>query len=103
MTKDVDGIKENTIGVKAGVSAPFGGNQLIGVLGKLEYLSYSIPNVTPEPEFENHAEITLSPYYTVEGDIWKIKLGANVMAITGENDKTSSHFSQRFAQSCAIK
>lgn len=87
LSKDFDGIKENTIGVKAGLNAPFGGNQLIGVLGKLEYLSYNIPNVTPEPEFENHAEVTLSPYYKVEGDIWQVKLGANVMIITGENDK----------------
>ena len=93
LSEDVDGIKENTIGVKAGMSAPFGGNQLIGVLGKLEYLNYSVPSVPTyydkelEPEFENHAEVTLSPYYKAEGDIWNIKLGANVMIITGENDK----------------
>lgn len=90
LDEDHDGIKENTIGVKAGVNAPFGGNQLIGVVGKAEFLNYSLPSLPAnieEPEFENHAEITLSPYYTVEGDIWKIKLGANVMFITGDNDK----------------
>lgn len=88
--QDQDGIKENTIGVKAGANAPFGGNQLVGVLGKIDYLSYSIPTHVIgaiDPGFENHAEITLSPYYTVEGDIWKIRLGANVMYITGDHDK----------------
>ncbi len=91
LSEDVDGIKENTFGVKAGMNALFGGNQSIGVMGKLEYLNYSLPslpaNYIPEPEFESHAEITLSPYYTVEGDIWKVKLGANVMFVTGDNDK----------------
>lgn len=91
LSEDIDGIKENTIGVKAGMNAPFGGNQLIGVVGKLEYLNYSLPGLPtdylPELDFENHAEITLSPYYTIEGDIWNVKLGANVMLITGDNDK----------------
>lgn len=91
LSKADDGIKENTISVKAGLNTPFGGNQLIGVDGKADFFSYSLPTLPATalivPEFENHAEITLSPYYKVEGDIWKIKLGANVMAITGDNDK----------------
>lgn len=91
LSEDIDGIKENTIGVKGGMNALFGGNQQIGVFGKLEFLNYSLPTLPsgylPELEFENHAEITLSPYYKVEGDIWKIKLGANVMFITGNHDK----------------
>ncbi len=91
LTEGIDGIKENTIGVKAGLNALFGGNQSVGVLGKVDFLNYSLPTIPtgsiPDAEFENHAEITFSPYYTVEGDIWKIKLGANVMAITGNNDK----------------
>lgn len=87
LVEDIDGIKENTIGVKAGMNALFGGNQSIGVLGKLEYLNYSLPTGIEDLEFENHAEITLTPYYTVEGDIWKIKLGANVMFVTGKHDK----------------
>ena len=33
----------------------------------------------------NHAEVMLSPYYKVEGDNWKIKLGANVMLATGDD------------------
>ncbi|MDD2437041.1 MAG: TonB-dependent receptor [Massilibacteroides sp.] len=91
LSEDVDGIKENTIGVKAGLHAPFGGNQRVGVFGKMEYLNYSLPTLpsgyVPPLEFDNHAEVSLTPYYLVEGDFWKVKLGANVMFITGENDK----------------
>lgn len=90
LSEDIDGVKENTFTVKAGLNAPFGGNQLVGVLGKLDYLDYTLPGGlidNQQPGYESHAEITLSPYYTVEGDIWKIKLGANVMMITGDNDK----------------
>lgn len=90
LSEEIDGIKENTFGIKAGMNALFGGNQTIGVFGKLDYLNYSLPSLPSdynEPEFENHAEITLSPYYKVEGDIWKIKLGANVLFITGDNNK----------------
>lgn len=91
LSESIDGIKENTIGVKAGLNTPFGGNKQIGVLGKLEYLNYSLPSTPasylPMPEFENHGEVTLTPYYTVTGDTWNVKLGANVMFITGENEK----------------
>lgn len=38
-------------------------------------------------EFENHAEATLSPYYKVSGDNWNLKLGANIMFVTGDNSK----------------
>lgn len=87
LKEEDDGIKENTISVKAGLNTPFGGNQLIGVLGKVDYFSYSLPSVPEKPDFESHAQITLTPYYKVEGDNWNIKLGANVMFITGDHDK----------------
>lgn len=91
LSEDMDGIKENTFSLQGGMNALFGGNQSIGLKGKLDYFNYSLPDVPtnyqPSLDFENYAEITLSPYYTVEGDIWKVKLGANVMLITGDNDK----------------
>lgn len=89
MTKDLDGPTENTFDVKFDLNSRFGGNQRIGLGGNVEYFNYSLPTAGHEEYlfFENHAEATLSPYYKVEGDNWNVKLGANVMFVTGENKK----------------
>lgn len=89
LQKDLNGPAENTFDVKFDLNAAFGGNQLIGLGGSFEYFNYNLPlkGNTPYLFFENHAEGTLSPYYKVEGDNWNVKLGANVMFITGENKK----------------
>jgi len=84
-----DGIKENIFHVKGGMSAAFGGNQSIGLEGLVNYLSYDIPSSlsTTQITFTDHAQITLSPYYTVEGGSWKVKLGMNAMLISKGNKK----------------
>lgn len=79
-----DGPTENTFELKFNLFAPFGGNQKIGLAGLAEYFSYSLPE---HCHFENHAEVILNPYYTLEGDIWNLKLGAKAMIVTGENSK----------------
>ena len=38
-------------------------------------------------EFENHADATLSPFSKLSGDNWNLKLGANIMFVTGDNSK----------------
>lgn len=38
-------------------------------------------------EFENHAEATLSLITRCPGDNWNLKLGANIMFVTGDNSK----------------
>ncbi|MEG1543516.1 MAG: TonB-dependent receptor [Tannerellaceae bacterium] len=94
-SKLVDGATENTIDAKFDLNAAFGGNQKIGLGGNVVYFAYSLPAKVERPngggyyisEFENHAEATLSPYYKVTGDNWNIKLGANVMFVTGEAKK----------------
>lgn len=97
--KEIDGITEHTVGVKFDLNAAFGGNQKIGLGGKLDYFNYS--SIAEDPtntggstglpryvvEFENHAEATLSPYYNLIGDNWHVKLGVNAMIITGSNSK----------------
>lgn len=87
VTPQLDGITEHTLGAKFDFSAGFNGNQRVGVGGEVEYLAYSLP-IYPQGmeqcEFANHAEVVLTPYYKVEGDNWKVKLGANVMLETGE-------------------
>lgn len=94
LSKEQDGIKENSFGGTGGLSAAFGGNQRIGLDGVFNYFNYSLPDIyspssalAAAAEFENHFEGTLSPYYRVEGENWHIKLGANVMYISGDHDK----------------
>lgn len=97
-----DGPTEHTMEVAFDLNAGFNGNQRIGLGGNAVYFNYSLPSGMKwegEPlsgvahaedyyySFENHAEATLSPYYKVEGDNWNIKLGANVMFVTGDNSK----------------
>ena len=71
------------------MNARFGGEQRIGLGGNVEYFNYSLPTMGGQEylEFENHAEATLSPYYKVSGDNWNLKLGANIMFVTGDNSK----------------
>lgn len=92
--KSYDGPKENTFDVKFDVSGAFNGNMRAGLGGQVEYFNYSIPmrknpsgSESPLYSFENHAEIMLSPYYKVEGDTWNVKLGANVMLATGNDNQ----------------
>ncbi|MDH6305262.1 hypothetical protein M2459_002362 [Parabacteroides sp. PF5-5] len=85
LSEDRDGITEHSIGGKLGLSGGFGGNQRIGIGAKFNYFNYSLPY--DNPVFENYFEGTLNPYYTVEGDSWKVKLGVKAMLITGDSSK----------------
>lgn len=89
LSKKQDGPTEHTFDVKFDLNTRFGGEQRIGLGGNVEYFNYSLPTIGSgdELEFENHAEATLSPYYKVAGDNWNLKLGANVMFVTGDNSK----------------
>ena len=82
-----DGIVENAIGIKGGVKAAFRGNEAVGIDGMVNIFNYALSTQTDGLGyygFDNHMQITLSPYYTIEGDSWKVKLGANVMAISND-------------------
>ncbi|MCC8142505.1 MAG: TonB-dependent receptor [Tannerellaceae bacterium] len=82
-----DGIKENNFGLKGGMFANFSDdNQQVGVAGLLNYYNYSTPDIFSD-FFENYAEITITPYYRIKGDTWKVQLGLNAMLITGDQSK----------------
>lgn len=89
LSKTEDGPTEHAFDVKFDLNAGFGGNQRIGLGGNVAYFNYNLPTAGNKEYlfFENHAEATLSPYYKIEGDSWNVKLGANLMFITGENKK----------------
>lgn len=91
ISKDTDGPKETTIEAKVNVSKRFNGDMRFGLEALVEYFNYSLPAEKALPngglyicEFENHAEVALHPYYEVEGENWKVRLGANVMLKTGD-------------------
>lgn len=86
---EYDGPTEQAIGARFDLNSAFNGNMKIGIGGKVNYFAYDVPdNSLYGTDFlENHADITLSPYYKVDGDNWHIKLGANVMFSTGDDSK----------------
>ena len=93
ISKETDGPKETTFEAKFDVSKGFNENMRFGLGGLVEYFNYSLPAEKTMSdgslyfcEFENHAEVMLSPYYKVGGENWNVKLGANVMLKTGEED-----------------
>lgn len=89
-----EGPTEHTFDARFDLNAGFNGNMRIGLGGQVEYFNYSLPGEEQAVdgsyytyEFENHAEIMLTPYYKVMGDNWNVKLGAKVMLATGEETK----------------
>ncbi|MCD7936846.1 MAG: TonB-dependent receptor [Tannerellaceae bacterium] len=84
--KGMDGLSENNIGVKGGLNTGFGGNQLIGLDARLDFFAYNLPNSLND-RFDNYAEVTVSPYYKIRESNLEVKLGVNVMFITGDHSK----------------
>lgn len=88
--KDMDGPTENAVDVRFDLNAGFNGDMTVGLGGAVSYFNYSLPGSLRNEDyfhFENRADLTLSPYYKVEGENWHIRLGANVMLYTGDNHK----------------
>lgn len=85
----LDGAKENNIGLALDLNAGFNGNNKIGLGVLADYYGYGLPEEFGRQfdNFNNYAEITLSPYYAIDGDSWNVKLGANVMFISGDDHK----------------
>ncbi|MCD7930919.1 MAG: TonB-dependent receptor [Tannerellaceae bacterium] len=86
LNEEYDGPKENSIGLKGGLSGAFFGTQAVGLDAILDIYTYSTPTELDEL-FKNYAEVTLSPYYKIKSDNLDIKLGANIMFFTGDNGK----------------
>lgn len=84
-----DGATEQAVGARFDLNAAFNGTMRIGLGGNVRYFAYGLPGqgLSDTQTFEDRADITLSPYYKVEGDNWHIKLGANVMFYTGDHRK----------------
>lgn len=87
--KGMDGLKENTVKGDFDFSAGFNGDMRIGLEGDAAYFGYSIPKLNGYEieSYDNHTEVTLAPYYKVNGDSWNIKLGAKAMFSIGDDSK----------------
>lgn len=90
-TTDLDGIQENKITINAGINGRFGNenNQTAGLSGKMNYFNYKYPSDINDTGlgYQNYLEATISPYYQIQGDGWKVLLGVNAMIITGDSSK----------------
>lgn len=90
-----DGPMEHAIGLKGDLNTEFNTHR-IGIGAKINYFNYSLPDAITHPsgigsyvsQFENYAEITLSPYYRINGGAWNLQLGLNAMFVSGDD----SHF-----------
>ena len=92
MSPEIDGVKENTFGARLDLNAAFDGTKKVGLGAKFDYFSYTFPSGFRDDftGFDNHAEVTLNPYFAVAGTNWNVKLGANVMFITGSDSKMAA-------------
>ncbi|MDR3268946.1 MAG: TonB-dependent receptor [Tannerella sp.] len=88
-TKDVEGIHETKITPQFGLSRLLGeGNQSVGFNLKADWFNYTYPSTrTDSTGYRNHFEATLTPYYRIKGETWRVQLGLNVMLITGDSAK----------------
>lgn len=89
LSPDIKGAKENNVGLNLDLNAGFDGNKKIGLAILGDYFSYGLPDNYKDSflDIDNHAEVTLSPYFSVEGSNWNVKLGVNAMFITGKDNK----------------
>jgi hypothetical protein len=82
--ESMKGITEHSLGARMRLYAMLGADKQVGVAAKFNYFFYNLPDSSAST-FKNYMETTLTPYFKAEGDFWNLKLGANIMFITGMN------------------
>jgi hypothetical protein len=82
---DAEGVGENMIGARFGLSAAVGGVQWVGADASFDYFHYVLP--ASHIELENFLAGRIMPYYKQEGDFWNLTLGANILFFTGSKAK----------------
>jgi hypothetical protein len=83
--KNLKGMTEHSAGAKMKFYNDFRADQQIGVAAKFNALFYSLPEPLLEP-LEGHAEVTLTPYYQMEGEAGILRAGVNVMYVTSAEE-----------------
>ena len=96
-----DGMTENHICLDLGINSPNSDGRYFGVDAKVNILSYTEPSpvsdvLVDSTAFNTHFNATLSPYYHIEGDAWKLLLGLNAMLVA-QNGETNVFVSPNIA------
>ena len=76
-----EGVAENIIEAKFGLSTPVGGSQSLGGDASFNYFHYLLPE--SHIALENFLVGRLMPFYMQEGDFWNLRLGVNILFHTG--------------------
>ncbi|MDR1601031.1 MAG: TonB-dependent receptor [Tannerella sp.] len=87
--KDLDGIREDRFSPKFDLSLFLGNaDRRIGIAGALDYFNYKYPHIYNRNDstgYKSHLEATVTPYFLVGGETWRLALGANIMFISGDS------------------
>jgi hypothetical protein len=87
-----NGVKEDKLKLDFDINKDLEGDQLIGLAGYLRTNSYIIPNdsTTGFPfsnSYKNYGDLSLNPYFNMEGDNWKMHLGASIHLLFNQTYK----------------
>ncbi|MDR0537298.1 MAG: TonB-dependent receptor [Tannerellaceae bacterium] len=85
MDANSDGIGENTFDLKLGISSPLRGQHRLGIDTRFGYFNYS--KTEDIKVFQNFLTGKISPYYLLENEQWKFKIGLNILFHTGDSAK----------------
>lgn len=69
---EFDGLKETILRTHADVSGAINDDQRVGIYGELENIFFD------SDEYSNYTKLAFNPYYTAQGDDWRVRLGARV-------------------------
>lgn len=89
LNPDTDGAKEHAFDARLDLNAGWDDHKKVGLGARVDYYSYGLPSGYADEfaGFDDRALITLNPYFATAGERWNVKLGANVMFMTGPDSK----------------
>ncbi len=101
LSKELDGMTENHVGLNFGISSPVDNGRNFGIDVKANILSYTEPTpisgiAVDSSAFDMHFNATFSPYYRMESGTWKLLLGLNLMLVS-QNSETDVFVSPNIA------
>ena len=89
-TKTMQSGSENNLYVKGDVWKSLSDGNRVGLDVKFDNYSYSLEQLAEDgraDDMENATAIDLNPYYSLENDQWRLRIGVNVDWWGGEDDK----------------
>ncbi|MDR2139861.1 MAG: TonB-dependent receptor [Tannerella sp.] len=83
----LEGLREDRLAGRVDLNVRLGEkNRRVGIVTGIQYFSYTdSPLRTDSLGYRNRLEATFTPYYRIDGETWHVKLGANVMLLSGDS------------------